>query len=113
MSFSGVLGNNFLSFFFSNLLLDMEDLAAIWDNFSLSEKEKSGYTMRADHRTGEYMLAAKFLTPRFLIMEAVARTFKQLWRSTNGFKIRRLGDHKCLFVFDNLPDVDRIIKNQP
>ena len=36
-----------------------------------------------------------------------------LWRSTNGFKIRRLGDHKCLFVFDNLPDVDRIIKNQP
>lgn len=59
------------------------------------------------------MLAAKFLTPRFLIMDVVARTFKQLWRSTNGFKIKRLGDHKVLFVFDNLLDVDRIIQNQP
>ena len=91
----------------------MEDLAAIWDNLSLSKKEQSGYTMRADHHIGEYMLAAKFLTPRFLIMEAMARTFKQLWRSTNGFKIKRIGDHKCLFVFNNLPEVDRIIKNQP
>ena len=59
------------------------------------------------------MLATKFLTPRFLIMDAVAKMFKQLWRSTNGFKIRRLGDHKVLFVFDNLSDVDHIIKNQP
>ena len=90
----------------------MEDLAAIWDNLSLSEKEQSGYTMRADHRTGEYMLATNFLTPRFLLMEAVAKTFKQLWRLTNSFKIRRIGGHKCLFVFDNLPDVDHIIKNQ-
>ena len=109
--FLGYWETIFFSFFFSNLLLDMEDLAAIWDNFSLFEKEKFGYTMRADHRTREYMLAAKFLTPCFLIMEVVARTFKQLWRSTNGFKIRGLGDHKFLFVFDNLPDIDRIIKN--
>ena len=57
------------------------------------------------------MLAAKFPTPCFLLMEVVARTFKQLWRSTNDFKIRHIGDHKCLFVFDNLFDVDRIIKN--
>ena len=91
----------------------MEDLAAIWDNLSLSEKEQPGYTMRADHRTREYMLAAKFLTSRFLPMEAVAKMFKQLWRSTNGFKIRHIGDHKCLFVSNNLHDADRIIKNQP
>ena len=113
VSFLGNLGNSFFPlFFFSNSFLIMEDLAAIWGNLSLSEKEQSGYTMRADHRTGEFMLAAKFLTPHFLLMEVVARTFKQLWRSTNGFKIRRIGDHKCLFVFDNLLDVDRIIKNQ-
>lgn len=46
-------------------------------------------------------------------MDVVARTFKQLWRSTNGFKIWHLGDHKVLFVFDNLPDVYRIIQSQP
>ena len=91
----------------------MEDLAANWNNLSLSEKEQKGFIMRTDHQTGEYMLAAHFLTPRFLLMDAVARTFKQLWRSTNGFKLKRLGDHKVLFVFDNLPDVDRIIQNQP
>ena len=46
-------------------------------------------------------------------MEAMARTFKQLWGSINSFKICHLGDHKVLFVFDNLPDVDRIIQSQP
>ena len=46
-------------------------------------------------------------------MDVVARTFKQIWRSTNGFKIRHQGDHKVLFVFDNLSDVDKILHNQP
>ena len=46
-------------------------------------------------------------------MEAMARTFKQLWRSTNGFMIRNHNDHRVLFVFDNLSDVDRIIQSQP
>lgn len=91
----------------------MEDLTTTWNNLSLSEKEHTSFILRTDHRTREYMLAAKFLNPRFLIMDVVARTFKQLWRSTNGFKIRWLGDHKVLFVFDNLLDADRIIQNQP
>ena len=105
-----------LSIFYSILsllLLSMDDLAANWNNLSLSDKEQKGFIMRTDHQTGEYMLAAFFLTPRFLLMDAVARTFKQLWRSTNGFKLKRLGEHKVLFVFDNLPDIDRIIQNQP
>ena len=91
----------------------MEDLANTWNRLSLSDREQKGYVLRSDHRTGEYLLAAKFLTPHFLIMNAVAKTFKQFWRSTNGFKIRHLGDHKVLFIFDNLPDVDRIILHQP
>lgn len=46
-------------------------------------------------------------------MDAVARTFRQLWRSTNGFKIRNLGDHIVLFVFKNQGDVDRILLSEP
>ena len=46
-------------------------------------------------------------------MEAIARTFKLLWRSENGFKIQREGDHKVLFVFDNKEDVDRILSTEP
>ena len=46
-------------------------------------------------------------------MEAVVRTFKQLWRLANGFKIWNMGDHIVLFVFDNNSNVERIIQNQP
>lgn len=46
-------------------------------------------------------------------MDAVAKTFRQIWRSTNGFKIRNLGDHIVLFVFKNQGDVDRIILSEP
>lgn len=56
---------------------------------------------------------AKFMTPRFLNMDIVARTFKQIWRSTNGFSIRNLGNHIVLFVFNSSADVDKIIQNQP
>ena len=91
----------------------MEDLAEQWSNFSLSEREKTGFVLNKDHQTGEFIIAALFLTPRFLNMEAMTRTFKQLWRSTNGFKIRNHQDHRVLFVFDNLNDIDRILQSQP
>ncbi|KAK9989616.1 hypothetical protein SO802_029855 [Lithocarpus litseifolius] len=91
----------------------MEELANHWSNLSLSEKETVGFTLSEEQRSGEYLLAALFLTPRFLNMEAMARTFKQLWRSTNGFTIRNHNDHRVLFVFDNPGDIDRILKNQP
>lgn len=46
-------------------------------------------------------------------MEAVVRTFKQLWRSENGFKIHNMGNHVVFFVFDNSSDIVRIMENQP
>ena len=58
------------------------------------------------------MVAAKFLTSRFLNREAVARTFRQIWRSSNGFKILHLGDHLAHFVPENSNDEDKIISNQ-
>ena len=45
-------------------------------------------------------------------MEAMARTFKQLWRSTDEFRIRNHKENRVLFVFDNLGDMDRILKNR-
>lgn len=65
----------------------MEELANQWTNFSLLEKETVGFTLSKEQRTGEFLLATQFLTPRFLNMEAMVRTFKQFWRSTNGFTI--------------------------
>ena len=66
----------------------MEQLTWSWNNLSLSEKEQTGFILLEDHRKGEFLIATKFFTTRFLQMEAVARTFRQLWRTTNGFRIR-------------------------
>lgn len=57
-------------------------------------------------RSAEFILAAKFLTKCVLNMEAVARTFRQLWQSTIGFKICNLEDHLVLVVFKNQGDSD-------
>ena len=45
-------------------------------------------------------------------MEAVARTFKQLWRTDGGFRIRNQGNNMVLFVFNSLAEVDKILKSQ-
>ena len=46
-------------------------------------------------------------------MEVIAKTFNPLWRAKNGFKIQSFGDHKILFIFDNMEDVDRILEGEP
>ena len=92
---------------------EMEQLTRRWENLSLSDKEKQDFTLPEDHRKGEFVIAAKFLTSRFLQMEAVARTFKQIWRFNNGFRIRNQGNNTVLFVFDNLADVEKILNSQP
>ena len=91
----------------------MEQLTMSWNNLSLSDKERSRFILPEDHRRGEFVIAAKFFTSRFLQMEVVASTFLQLWRTTNGFRVRNQGNNIVLFVFDNLADVDKILKSQP
>ena len=54
----------------------MDQLTRSWENLSLSKKEHTRYTLLEDHKKGEFIIATKFLTSRFLQMEAVARTFK-------------------------------------
>lgn len=46
-------------------------------------------------------------------MEAVARMFKQLWRTNSGFRICNQGNNIVLFVFNNLEGVDKILNSQP
>ena len=90
-----VLGNTFTpvtllhsvtSLCFSSLLT-MEDLTKNWSKLSLSDREHTGFVLPKIHKSGEYIIVAKFLTSRYLIMEAVVRTFQQQWRSVNGYKI--------------------------
>lgn len=61
----------------------------------------------------DLLLAAKFHTRRALNMEAIAKTFKLLWRTIKGFEIRDMGNHMMLFVFPDATDIDRVLQGEP
>ena len=46
-------------------------------------------------------------------MEAIASTFQPLWRLKNGFKVKNMGNHIVLFIFDNKLEVETILVNEP
>ena len=110
---SGVWETKFFFSFDCFFVLSMEDLTRSWNKLSLDEREGSRFILKNQLRSSEFILAAKFLTKCVLNMEAMARTFRQLWQSTNGFKIRNLKDHLVLFVYRNQGDIDRILQLEP
>ena len=106
------MGRHFISWSFSNSRSHGGVSKSI-DQLFPFRKGNCWFTLSKEQRSGEYFLAAQFLTPCFLNTEAMARTFKQLWRSTNGFTIRNQNEQWVLFVFYNPNDIERILKNQP
>ena len=40
-------------------------------------------------------------------------TFNPIWRPKNGFKVRNMGNHTILFIFDNEEEVEKILKGDP
>ena len=58
-------------------------------------------------------LAGKFFTKRVLNVEAVARTFKPLWRLVGELKIRDSGDNVLVFEFEDMMDLERVLEYEP
>ena len=71
----------------------MEDLTKSWSCLTLFETD--------DQAEDDFIVAAKFLTKRALNIDTIAKTFTPLWRTKNGFKAKREGDHIVLFTFDD------------
>ena len=78
------LGNTFtpsvsllrsVNFSFFSSLLTMEDLTKNWSELSLSDREHAGFVLPKIHKSGEYIIAVKFLTSHYLIMEAAICMF--------------------------------------
>uniref|UniRef100_A0A7N2RAR5 DUF4283 domain-containing protein n=1 Tax=Quercus lobata TaxID=97700 RepID=A0A7N2RAR5_QUELO len=91
----------------------MEEIIEGWSRLSLQGPEGDGFRLRSEMGSEEFVLAAKFFTKRVLNTDAIAKNFSQLWRSRNGFKMKDLGNHIVLFIFDNKLDTDRILASQP
>ncbi|KAK9988559.1 hypothetical protein SO802_028798 [Lithocarpus litseifolius] len=81
--------------------------------FEALEEEGSEYSCQTVEILGGKVIAAKFFTRRVLNMEAIARTFKQLWATKKGFEVKDLGNHVVLFVFSDKTDADRVLLGEP
>ena len=46
-------------------------------------------------------------------MEAIARTFKSVWRTKRGFEVKDMGNHVVLFIFEDAVDDERVIMGEP
>lgn len=91
----------------------MDTLTQRWENLSLNDREGGEFQFKKTTEVPNYTVAAKFLTKRALNTEAIIKTFNSIWRSKNGFKVRNVGNHILLFVFDNDEEVEKIFEGEP
>ncbi len=91
----------------------MEDITNRWNTFSLSGPESKSIPVPQERSNNREIIAALFLTRRKINIDAVARTFRPLWKTERDFTIHDMGDNKALFMFEDKIDVERIIQNSP
>ena len=90
----------------------MDDLAQRCQKLSLSVNEGNKVDLTVKKKAGEHVLAAKFLTHRNVNLEAVARTFRPLWRTRGNFKVNVVGNNKVLFDFEFKVDAIKVLMGE-
>ena len=90
----------------------MEELSTCWKKLSLSESEENRIALKIDSKKRDFILAGKFFTRRSLNVEAVAKTFRLLWRTRGGFNVTVGGENILLFAFELEVDVERVIQGE-
>ena len=88
----------------------MAGLEEMWARFSLSEEEEQGAKIDGQEDSIIHHLASKFFAKWVLNVDAVARTFKPLWRPKRELKIRDMGDNILLFEFEDCLDLERVLE---
>uniref|UniRef100_A0A7N2MXZ0 DUF4283 domain-containing protein n=1 Tax=Quercus lobata TaxID=97700 RepID=A0A7N2MXZ0_QUELO len=91
----------------------MAGLEEMWARFSLSKEEDRGAEVSGQGESTAHHLAGKFLTKRVINVDAVARTFKPLWKPRGELKIRDVGENILLFEFEDCLDLERVLEFEP
>ena len=93
--------------------VEMEELTCKCDNMALSGREGKSVILSKKCQEPKFVIAAKFYTRRALNMEAVARTFRPLWRTKENFHISNAGSNILLFDFEVEVDADKVLLGEP
>ncbi|XP_030950107.1 uncharacterized protein At4g02000-like [Quercus lobata] len=91
----------------------MDNLENMWNKLSLLDSEEDGIQCTVDSLAPRLLLAAKFLTKRLTNIEAVARTFKPLWRTQRDFKMKDMRENVMVFEFEDECDLERVLEHEP
>ena len=59
------------------------------------------------------MLVGKFFTKRSVNMDAVAKTFRPLWRARQNFHIRDAGNNHLVFTFEFDANMEKVLLGEP
>ena len=91
----------------------MEDLAKDWKKLSLSTKEDDKFDLSKNKKIQNYVLTAKFFTRHSVNIEAVAKTFRPLWRTRGKFEVSDAGNNILLFTFELNADIEKFLMGEP
>ena len=91
----------------------MDDLAQQWQKLTLSVNEDKKVDLMAKKKAGEHVLAAKFLTHQNVNLEAVARTFRPIWRTRGSFEVNEAGNNMVLLDFEFEVDAVKVLMGEP
>lgn len=91
----------------------MEELSQRRKKLSLTDTEGSKFDLSNEKHLPEFVLAGKFFTRRTINIEALAKTFRPLWRTRRNFEIRAAGDNIVLFAFEIEADVEKVLQGEP
>ena len=93
-------------FFFPLQSIPMAGLDDLWARFTLTKDEEGGADVPSQEAVVVHRLAGKFFSKIVLNVDAVACTFKPLWKPVGELKICDSGDNVLVFEFDDIMDLE-------
>ena len=70
------------------------------------------FDLSKNKKTQMYTLAVKFLTRCSVNIEAVAKTFRPLWRMRKKFEVSNAGDNILLFAIESDEDIEKVLMGE-
>ena len=83
------------------------------EKLSLSNKEGKRIILSKGKQSQEFWLVVKFFTKRVMNIDAVAKTFRLLWRTRQSFNIRDARNNHLMFAFEIEVDVEKVLLGEP